>query len=157
SYAGNLWTWTPQVRLERRLDLSDDSRFLLQAGLLDPLNGELPESQFLRAPQNGETSRQPAYAARTAWTRQVFGQALTVGAGGYYSRQNWSSGRRTDAWAATSDWTLPLGSRVELSGEFYRGRAIGGLGGGMGRSALYSGSLTDPRTGVVGLNDVGGW
>src|SRR5262249_26826210 len=40
---------------------------------------------------------------------------------------------------------------------FYRGRAIGGLGGGMGRSALYSGSLTDPRTGVVGLNDVGGW
>jgi hypothetical protein len=42
-------------------------------------------------------------------------------------------------------------------GEFYRGRAIGGLGGGIGRSALYSGSIFDPTTRVLGLDAVGGW
>jgi hypothetical protein len=44
-----------------------------------------------------------------------------------------------------------------LSGEFYRGRALGGLGGGTGRSTLYSGDLIDPATTVAGLNSMGGW
>lgn len=157
SYAGNLWTWTPQVRVEQRLNVSENSGILLQAGFLDPLDGETPEYQFLRAPQNGEASRQPAYAGRASWARRMFGRPFTIGTGGYYSRQAYSHGRRLDAWAATSDWSLPLGRLFEVSGEFYRGRAIGGLGAGIGRTVLYSGTLTDPTTTVLGLNDLGGW
>jgi hypothetical protein len=62
-----------------------------------------------------------------------------------------------DAWAGTTDWTVPLGGPWELSGEFYRGRAIGGLGGGLGRSVVFNGALTDPSTQVRGLNSSGGW
>jgi hypothetical protein len=157
SYSGNLWTWIPQIRLERRLDLSENSNILLQGGLLDPLNGDVPPYQYTRTPQAGEASRRPASALRTAWTHKMFGRELTIGASSYYSRQNWGFGRHIDAWAATSDWTVPLGRRFEFDGEFYRGRAIGGLGGGIGRSVLFSTTLADPRARIKGLNSTGGW
>ena len=44
-----------------------------------------------------------------------------------------------------------------LSGEFYRGLALGGLGGGSYQSALFSGSPTDPNSRVRGLDSLGGW
>ena len=157
SYAGNLWTWTPQVRVERRVVFSDDSSILVQSGILDPLTGQPPYGQFYRLPQAGEQSRQPAYAARLAWTRAALGHSLTIGTGGYYARQNWGFGRSVDAWTATADWDMPLGRWFSLTGELYRGRAIGGLGAASGRSVLFSGPLADPTTSVLGLNSAGGW
>jgi len=157
SYAGNLWTWIPQVRVEHRLDVTEGSNVLLQGGILDPLTGQPPASQFVRTPQAGEASRQPAYATRVAWNRRTFDRELTVGAGTYYARHYWGSGHTVDAWAATADWMIPFGGRWELSGEFYRGRALGGLGGGIGRSALFSGAAVYTSTRVKGLNATGGW
>jgi hypothetical protein len=157
SYAGNLWTWTPQIRVEHWITISDRSKFLMQGGILDPLAGEIPPTQTVRIPGPGEVSRIPAFATRFALSYDVFGRELTVGAGGYYSRQNWGFGRNADAWAGTSDWLLPLTNRWELSGEFYRGRAIGGLGGALGRSVVTDGPLSDPSTDIQGLNAAGGW
>ena len=157
SYAGNLWTWIPQVRVEHRLNITEGSSIVLQGGILDPLTGEPPSSEYLRTPQAGEASRQPAYATRAAWSHRAFGRDITFGIGGYYSRQDWGFHRLVDGWAGTSDWTVPLSNRWELSGEFYRGRALGGLGGGIGRSALFSGPIADPATQVRGLNATGGW
>jgi hypothetical protein len=157
SYAGNLWTWTPQVRIEHRLDFSENSGLVFQGGFLDPLDGELPQAEFVRVPQSGEKSRQPAYGSRIAWNRRAFGRIFTFGAAGYYSRQNWGFGRNVDAWAGMSDWSVPFAGWLELSGEFYRGRGIGGFGAGFGRSALWSGSLLDPSTLVRGLDATGGW
>ena len=157
SYAGNLWAWTPQVRIEHRLHFSENSSFLLQIGLLDSLTGALPQDEFLRFPQAGEKSRQPAYGTRVAWTRQVFGRTFTLGAGGFYSRQYWGLGRNVDAWAGMSDWSVPFARWLELSGEFYRGRGIGGLGAGFARSAVWNGPLSNPSTTVRGLDATGGW
>ena len=157
SYSGNLWTWTPQIRIEHRMDLTDVSSILIQGGILDPLTGEIPYQQFYRLPQAGERARQPAYATRLSLTHRVGGRAITLGAGGYYARQNWGLGRTVDAWAGTADWNLPLPGRFSFTGEFYRGRALGGLGGGTGRSVLLSGPLTDPATTALGLDTTGGW
>ena len=157
SYSGNLWSWTPQLRVEHQIDITEDTSFLLQGGVLDPLTGEPPASSFDRTPQAGESSRQPAYAMRTAWNRNISDRTLTLGFGSYYSRQDWAFHRSTDSWAAMSDWLVPLPARLEFSGEFYRGRAIGGLGGGIGRTVLTSGPITDPNTQVKGLNAQGGW
>ena len=155
SYAGNLWGWIPQVRLEHRFNLSEGQSIVLQGGILDNVTGELPSS-FAPFAQAGESSGQPAYAARAAWTRSVFGMPLTLGAAGYYSRQNWSMDQNVDGWAAMTDWSVPLTRRVSLTGEFYRGRAIGGLGGAVGRSVLFSGDPS-PQGQVRALNSVGGW
>jgi hypothetical protein len=157
AYSGNLWSWTPQVRVEHRFTVSENSTFLLQGGILDSLSGDKPGSEYNRIPSWGENSGQPAYATRIAWTQNVQGQNLTMGAGGYYGRQSWGYGRSVDAWAGTLDVNLPLGSRVEFSGQFYRGRAVGGLGGGIAQSVLWQGSLIDPGTDVYGLNSMGGW
>jgi hypothetical protein len=157
SYAGNLWTWTPQIRVEHQIHFSDTAGVIVQGGILDPLSGEPPNNAFFRSPQAGERAGQPAYATRLAWTQTVFGRPLTVGAGGYYSRQNWGFDRIINGWAGTADWNIPLGRWFTLSGEFYRGRAIGGLGGGLGRSVIYNGSLDSATTSVRGLNAVGGW
>jgi hypothetical protein len=156
-YSGNLWSWTPQIRIEHQFDFSEDSSVLLQGGILDPLTGEPPASSFYRTPQAGEASRQPAYAFRTSWSHNISDRAVVIGGAGYYSRQDWGFHRDTDSWAAMSDWLVPLPARLEFSGEFYRGRAIGGLGGGIGRTVLTSGPITDPLTQVKGLNAEGGW
>ena len=157
AYSGNLWSWIPQVRVEHRFRLGEDSRLILQGGILDPLTGETEESQYLRSPQAGEASRQPAYATRVAWSHRLFNHDLTLGVGGYYSRQNWQFHRDVDGWAGTADWQVPLAPRWELSGEFYRGRAIGGLGGGLGRSVVFSAPFTDPNSEIRALNAAGGW
>lgn len=157
SYSGNLWNWIPQVRVEHQIPVTDSSKVEISAGFLDPMTGEPPYNQYYRTPQAGERSRQPAYAARLAWKSSAWKQPFSFGLGSYYSRQDWGFGRKVDGWAATADWQVPVGPKVGLSGEFYRGRAIGGLGAGEGRSVLYNGSLLDPTTSVLGLNASGGW
>ena len=156
-YSGNLWSWTPQVRIEHHFTLGENASVLLQGGLLDSLSGDRPASNYYRYPTVGENSGQPAYATRLAWTETVRGRKVTVGAGGYYGRQDWGYGRSIDGWAATADLTLPLGNRFEITGQFYRGRATGGLGGGIGQSVLWNGDLFDPATQLYGLNSIGGW
>ena len=157
SYAGNLWAWTPQVHIEHRFVLSDASSLLVQGGILDSLSGDEPPDHFERYPTWGEQSGQPAYAVRVGWTHRLFGQDFIVGAGGFYGRQNWGFGRSVDGWAATTDLTLPLGKRFELTGAFYRGRAVAGLGGGIGESVLLNGPFIDPATTFRGLDSMGGW
>jgi hypothetical protein len=157
TYSGNLYGWTPQVRIEHRWTPSEYSTVTLSGGILDPLTGETPPQEFLRIPGAGESSRQPAYAARLAWSRRVFGQPLSIGAGGYYSRENWGFNRNINGWVANTDWVVPFGQYFNLSGKFYTGRAIGGLGAGIGRSAVFNGSLGDRTTIVRGLQSTGGW
>lgn len=156
SWAGNLWVWTPQVEVEHRWTLSDKSSFFVQGGVLDPLTEEIPDFQFNRVPTEGENARRPAVAAHTGWSGVLAGRDATFGAGTYYERQAYGFGRNVDAWAATGDWNLPLVNWLEWSGEVYRGRALGGLGGGIWKSVVYNGTVS-PNSALLGLNDIGGW
>ncbi len=160
TYAGNLWSWTPQLRVEHRFEFADHSTISLQGGVLDPVTGETPNDFtyiWYRMPDAGEESRQPAFAARVAYSHPFLGRTFTVGAGGYYSREHWGFTRNVNGYAATADLNLPLSRQFTLSGFLYRGQAIGGLGAALSRSVVYNGPLTDPATSVLPLNSVGGW
>ncbi|MGA8272680.1 MAG: hypothetical protein WB919_14060 [Candidatus Sulfotelmatobacter sp.] len=157
AYAGNLWGWTPQLRIEHRFDLSDQQTLTLQAGILDNLDWQPPNDPYFRSAQAGESSGQPAYAIRSSWSQPLFGHPLSFGTAGYYGRQNWSWGRYIDAWAGMTDWQIPILRRLILSGEFYRGRGVGGLGAGIGRAVLFGGNPYDGTTGIHGLDSAGGW
>lgn len=158
AYAGNLWGWTPQVRVERRFTLPNDQTVTLQGGILDNLDWENPSDPYFRFPTAGEQTGQPAYALRTAWSQPVFGHPMSIGVAGYYGRQNWSWGRYVDAWAGMTDWQIPILRRLTLSGEFYRGRAVGGLGGAIGQTILFgSNPATNPYASIHGLDSAGGW
>ena len=157
AYSGNLWSWTPQIRVEHKFTVSESSSVSVQAGILDNLTGDVPPSQYNRYSSWGEDTGQPAYATRLSWTGRLHGQDLTIGAGGYYGRQLWGYGRTVDGWAGTIDLRLPLGQLFEFTSQFYRGRGVGGIGGGLGQSVLWDGPLFDPSTEIYGLNSVGGW
>jgi hypothetical protein len=155
AYAGNLWGWIPQLRVERRFNLSDNQKFTIEAGILDNLDWETPPDPFYRYPTAGEQTGQPAYAARTAWSSQIFGHEISFGTAGYYSRQDWN-GRHIDGWAGMGDWQVPITQRFTLSGEFYRGRAAGGLGAGIGQNVVY-GPSSAYGTLIRGADSAGGW
>jgi hypothetical protein len=156
SYSGNLWAWSPQIRVEHRVALSDHSNITVQAGILDSVSGEDAEPSFDREPSRGEQSGQPAYAARVALSERIFGQQLIAGVGGYYGRQNWE-GRTIDGWIGSADLTLPIGNRFEFSGDFYRGRAVGGFGGAIGQTIFFKNAFNNPDQSVSGLDSMGGW
>jgi len=161
SAAGNLWAWVPQIRVEHRVALGEESSLLLQGGILDPVAGEAPgetpNSGYYRLAGPGEESRQPAFATRIAWTHNIYGQPLRLGAAGYYSRQDYGFNQNIDGWAGMADVDVPLNRQFSLSGKFYRGKALGGLYGGIGRSVLYSGPPGAPGTEVQALDSIGGW
>src|SRR5262249_314057 len=144
---------TPQVQVERRFAVSETGNFSIQGGVLDPLTGEYPTG-YNRTPTAGERSGVPGFASRFGFQKSAGDQVLGAGVGGYYSRENWGYNRAVDSWAATGDWDIPLGKWFSLSGEFYRGRSIGGLGAGASGSVLYAGSV---YTAVVPLDSIGGW
>ena len=157
SYAGNLWAWTPQVHVEQRITLAENSTLTLQGGILDNLTGVQPEGWDGRYPSWGEQSGHPAFATRVALGQRIFGQDMTLGFGGFYGRENWGLNRNLNNLAGTVDLTLPLGKYFGLTGFFYRGRSVSSLGGGIGQSVLWSGDIMDPNTVFYGLDSEGGW
>lgn len=157
AYAGNLWGWTPQLRVEHRFDLKNGQTLTLQGGILDNLDWEPPTDPYIRSAQAGERSGQPAYAVRTAWSRPVLDHPLSIGVAGYYGRQDWNWNRYVDAWAGMADWQIPILRRLTLSGEFYRGLGVGGLGAAIGQTIVFGGSPYDATTSIRGLNSAGGW
>jgi hypothetical protein len=158
SASGNLWTWSPQVRAEQRFPLSDDRSIALEAGLIDP------ESPGYTSPQLDspvEASRHPGYEGRvsyranSSWTGST--HRFVLGVGGYSASQYYNSSTQVHSWAATADWQVPILKWFEVTGEAYRGRAIGGLGGGLYKDVVV---VTNPVTGfpqVNGVETVGGW
>jgi len=158
AYSGNLWTWTPQLVFEQRDPLGAAWRNTFQAGLLDPLDGEFPARLNARVPEAGELSRVPGFALHEALGRDLFDRDFSFGAGMYGSRQSYGFGRSLQAWALTADWNLALAPALDLSGEAFRGRGIGGLWGGIGTSIVSSSpDLAPSTTQIAGVNAAGGW
>ena len=157
SSSGNIWSWIPQVHATHRFALAKHDTLLVQGGILDPFTGELP-AEYERTPTAGERSGVPAVAARFGWTRQFDDDRQTeFGVGAYRSDQNWGFSRTVNSWALTADWDFPIAEGLSLSGELYRGRAIGGLGAGAAPSVLFQGSALTSASRVLALDNVGGW
>ena len=138
-------TWSAAGKVSGRTRLS------LRGGVLDPLTGEAPASEYERLPTAGERSRTPAIASRIGWQRTMDARQASAGLGAWYSRQNWRFDRTVDGWAVTGDWDLPVGRWFSWSGEAYRGKAVGGFGGGPNASVVFVGQQ------VLPLNSTGGW
>ncbi len=149
AWSGNLWSWLPQVEYQRKIAPAD--RFNLQLGILDSAAPAIYTSSGQSLPNAAERSRQPGYEARVSTASSWRDRPLSLGASGYYSRKNYGGTGHVDAWAAAADWEVPLAPALATSGQFYRGRAIGGLGGGAFKD--YVTSYGAP----YGLNAAGGW
>jgi len=156
AWSGNLWVWTPQIEFERRLSLRPDSVLVLQGGILDPLTEETPPFQG-RIPTAGEATRIPALAGRSAIDRSSAARfPFTIGFAGYRARQRYPSFNQIDSWTVNADLKAQFGKRLELSGEWYDGQAVGGLGGGIWMSVVYP-EPSEPYSAIHPLRSTGGW
>jgi len=164
AWAGDLWTWSPQLRARYSRSLGEDEtsgpQMGFEAGLLDPQITGLSGTAIERVASPGEQSRQPGVEGRAFFESGPAERRFTLGAGAYRSRQRYlNSGYpvSTTSWAATTDWRVPLGRWFSLSGEAYRGSGLGSLGGGAYKDVLTG---TDLRTGYARteeLDAAGGW
>ncbi|MBV8674477.1 MAG: hypothetical protein JOZ33_13670 [Acidobacteriaceae bacterium] len=155
AWAGNLWTWLPQATFIQRAMIRDSSHAVFGFGLLDPEAGDVTGEQAYGV---NRRNLQPGYEGRIAYEWGDPSRPYELGGSGYYTRQlYYGSGtiqnQALDFWAGTADWRVPIPRVGELSGEFYRGRGLGDLGGGAFKNVVveYGSNYAS------GLNATGGW
>lgn len=156
AWAGNLWSWSPQIGVSQQFAISDSSRIKAQAALIDTSDPQLLGSTSSTSPvTQTERSRWPGTEARIAFLHGENGFGPEIGAGGYFSPHQTAGGDRFDAWAGAMDLRLPLTKRFEMTANAYRGQALAGLGGGGYVNYYYEYAGTTEI--VHALDDVGGW
>jgi hypothetical protein len=158
AWSGNLWTWAPQFIWTHSFTLdntNDDLSF--QLGLLDTQTLNAASNVTQRSIGAGEASGQPAYEARLAYSSGRDEHSFDLGIGGMYGRQNYKSNQRVDTWATTADWRVPFGKRLHISGELYKGRGLGDLGGGAYRNTVTYTFSNSTATYLRALDAEGGW
>jgi hypothetical protein len=158
--AGNLWTWTPTIRVEQRFG-GPGSPFKVETGLLDPSsNINYTTNNNLRAASPTESSRIPTLATRFSYNRKSEERPVSFGVSGVYLPQEFFGTYHQTGWAAVADWKFGLLPRTELSGQFFTGRGIDGFGGvpenpyPVQNQVLYT-TFTARSLGDVGV--IGGW
>jgi hypothetical protein len=164
AWSGNLWTWNPQAGVTQEIPVSPSSSLQLQAALIDVGDAllSLPTTAGATpgvSPSGAEQSRWPGVEAHVAilGPKSNDGNGDHFGLGGYFAPHLTTMGRRIDAWAGTADARLLFPARMELTGSFYRGQSLGGLGAGAFKDFTY---YQDPDTGnyyAHPLDDIGGW
>ena len=155
AWSGNLWKWSPQIGITHSFAIGTSTQMKMQAALIDVADPAVPGVTRPANASLAEKSRWPGSEARIAVAGAKGDASPEVGLGGYFSPHRTVGGMRFVAWAGTMDYRLPLPARLEFSGSFYRGQALGGLGGGGYKDYVYSSDRGDDI--VLPLDDAGGW
>jgi uncharacterized coiled-coil protein SlyX len=164
AWSGNLWTWNPQLGVNQDLGLGGSRDLRLQTALIDvgdaplsPVNSGSGTTTGTPA-STAEQSRWPGVETHVALLRSKLNDAGSYfGVGGYFAPHHSSLGHNFDSWAGTLDGRLLLPARFQLTGSFYRGLALGGLGGGAYKDFAYRPDTDSGGYYFRPLDDVGGW
>jgi hypothetical protein len=161
AWSGNLWAWNPQLTLTQNVPFAESHSLQLQAAMIDagdpPISLAGLYSSAPTPPTGAQQSRWPGLEARIALLGSQRDDRDHLGVGGYFSPHLLPRGRRYNAWAGTLDARFHLPARLEFSGEFYRGLALGGLGAGGYKDYGYYYLSSQEQYYFRPLNDVGGW
>ena len=161
AWSGNLWAWNPQAVVSQNIGAVGARNLQLQAALIDPGDAPLTPAYISQAslpPNSAEQSSRPGVEARIALLgAQRDDDRSHIGVGGYFARHQTALGRNFDSWAATLDarWLLPAG--LQLTGSFYRGLGLGGMGGGGYKDFAFKTNTITGGYFFKALDDVGGW
>lgn len=126
SGAGNLWLWRPQVRYEERIPISDNTRAILQAGVLE--TDETYSAPYL--PSTIEIySGRPALQARIGFEHRWSDETrVAFGIGGHASESHILGESIPSRLVSVDALYKPL-QKIELSGTIFHGENFANLGG----------------------------
>jgi hypothetical protein len=160
AWSGNLWNWNLQFGATHDFSLSHAQSLRAQFALIDVADAPTTRSAatgsgVLLSPTTAEASRWPGVETRIALLGSNRDKHAEIGIGGFYASHQSAGGTRFDSWAGTLDVRLPMSARMELSGSFYRGLGLGGLGGGAYKDYVYRSNGLESY--FLTLDDVGGW
>jgi hypothetical protein len=163
AWSGNLWTWNPQLGVRQDVPFAGTHDIRLEAALIDV--GDAPLSPVFSSPATtpvvpptaAEESRWPGVEARVALLGSKMNDGSHFGVGGYFAPHLNSLGYRFDSFAGTLDTHLLLPAHFEFTGSFYRGRGLGGLGGGAYKDFVYRLDTDSGTYYFRPLDDMGGW
>jgi hypothetical protein len=158
--SGNLWTWTPTIRLEQRLN-AGAAQFKVEAGVMDP-SSDVPSGSATRFPTPGETSRKPTVALRLSLNGRNEARPLSLGVSGVYFPQRYSwDGVNLTGWGSVADWRMGLIPHVEVTGEMFVGKGLDAFGGVAGPILAQSDYSNYYQSGapdaLAGITMFGGW
>lgn len=124
--AGNLWLWLPQARVG--IESSGPVRVGVATAVLAPTSGDAA-SPFDTQYDLAERSQRPYLQGRAHVAWDVAEQRAEIGCGVH---QGWlvPSTTRVSSNAVACDAIVPVLPALEIRGEFFRGQALRGLGGG---------------------------
>lgn len=130
--SGNVGYRRPQVRVTRKLDLTDCSKFIIAASA----------NRNMGRDEDGEDMGQPSWQGRVGYSQKLFGdRSLTIGVSGLYGKESDADDCEFESSAIVVDATVPLGERATLTGEYFRGKNLrvylGGVGQGIAVQPPY--------------------
>lgn len=163
AWSGNLWTWNPQAGIRQQIPIGRSRNVQLEAALIDVGQAPLTPTSIYgpslaSAPTSAEKSRWPGVDARIALLGATGAEGGNhFGLGGHFAPLRDPTGRKFDSWAGTADARIQLPTGLAFTGNFYRGRALGGLGGGAYKDFSYYIDLDTGAYYFHPLDDVGGW
>lgn len=158
--SGNLWTWTPTIRVEQRLN-AGAAQFKFEAGVMDPAS-DVPSGTATRFPSPAEISRKPTVAIRLSLNGKSESHPLSLGISGVYIPQRYSwDGVDLTGWGSIADWKLGVIPHLELSGEIFAGKGLDAFGGVPGPMLAQSDYINYYQSGapnaLAGITMFGGW
>lgn len=165
AWSGNLWNWNPQLILRYDFSPTTARNVRLESALINVADPPVLTFMYSSATtatmspaSTAEQSRWPGVETRVAFMNDKTAKGAQFGIGGYFAPHRTSFGARFNAWAGTLDFHQPLPWNLDLTGSFYRGLALGGLGGGAYKDFVARPSSDDPGYFYYrALDDVGGW
>jgi hypothetical protein len=147
--AGNLWLWSPQVRLDQRFAFGQNAGLTAQIGVYETSE----PSYAARGGDNPAIASlpRPALEGRFELWRKFSENARIEIAPGFHDSTSHAGGFSAPSHLFTVDWLIQPVSKIQFTGMFFTGENAAGLGG------LRQGFtiLDDIRAVPVGVN--GGW
>jgi len=151
--AGNLWLWQPQVRLEQRFSLGENTGVRAQAGVFVTSSLDYPMYQanaYGAPPPQQEYSRPGTEDRIELWHRWGDTQRFEI-AGGYHFNENRVVETVFPSEVYSLDWFLRPIPKLEFSGMFFHGQNVATLG------ALPQGFMITPGGSILAVHSTGGW
>ncbi len=165
--AGNPWARIPQIKVQRKLN----KNFTWAGAILAPQTGDFStNAAFFLQPTSGASSGVPFFQSRISFADPNFldtKKAGSIGLSAHYGRSRVFTGttanieNNIESLGVALDWNFPLAERLNLSGEAFFGRNLGGFQAGVFQSYnndfAYRNGTRLVAGGVRSIGTRGGW